>query len=62
MNKQKSIFLGGTIDNGAAEDWQERAIQYIKKNYKGESNLIIYNPRGKNWDPKKFCSTQLKKQ
>ena len=41
-----SIFLAGSIEMGAAENWQvqvEKAMTDI--------NVTIYNPRRDNWDP-----------
>lgn len=48
-----SIFIAGTIDNGASEDWQEECIGYIKSMYE-ETDLVvhIYNPRRIKWDEK----------
>jgi len=41
-----SIFLGGSIEMGTAEDWQTRLVNDLT-NYSG----IILNPRRDNWDP-----------
>lgn len=41
-----SIFLGGSIDMGAAENWQDRLITDLLE-YK---NLVILNPRRDDWD------------
>lgn len=40
-----SIFLAGTIDNGASENWQEKATELLhgKVDY-------IYNPRRPDWN------------
>ena len=41
----KSLFLAGSIENGTAEQWQERVIELlIDKNYN------ILNPRRDDWD------------
>lgn len=42
----KSIFLGGSIEMGTAEDWQTRLITEL-----AEYDGIILNPRRDNWDP-----------
>lgn len=42
---RKSIFLGGTIDNGDSENWQNRAIELLK-----DRDIVIYNPRNEKWD------------
>lgn len=41
---QKSLFLGGTIDNGVAEDWQSTVVKDLA-DYDG----YILNPRRKEW-------------
>ena len=41
-----SIFLGGSIDMGAAENWQER----LTKDLSDYKNLVILNPRRDDWD------------
>jgi hypothetical protein len=41
-----SIFLAGSIDMGAAENWQER----LTKDLVDFGNLVIYNPRRDDWD------------
>ena len=43
---QQIIFLGGTIDNGASEDWQQVVGQYLVDNYE----CVVLNPRRDNWD------------
>jgi len=45
-SKLNYVFLAGTIDNGASEDWQERVCREIG----GYNNLVILNPRKKNWN------------
>lgn len=42
-----SIFLAGSIENGKAEDWQDRLTTTLDR----FQNLVILNPRRKNWDP-----------
>ena len=43
-----SIFLGGTIEQGAAEDWQKSSIEYLSGI--GRSVAVV-NPRRPKWDP-----------
>ena len=58
-NKEVSLFLAGTIDNGAAVDWQKEFVTNIQdftKKYKPAeftyaSYLAIYNPRRPDWNP-----------
>lgn len=46
------IFLAGSIDNGAAEDWQARISQLIIDHYdQSNRNIQIINPRKESWDP-----------
>jgi hypothetical protein len=40
------IFLAGSIEMGAAENWQE----VIKDIFKHKSELVIFNPRRDDWD------------
>ena len=42
-----SVFLAGSIEQGTAENWQERLVRELEL----EPHLIIYNPRRENWDP-----------
>lgn len=41
-----NVFLAGTIDNGASEDWQQVATNYILHN----SDYNVMNPRREDWD------------
>ena len=43
-----TIFLGGSIDIGAAEDWQTRLTKDLS-DYSDE-DLILLNPRRDDWD------------
>lgn len=43
-----TIFLGGSIDMGAAEDWQTRLTNDLS-DYADE-DLILLNPRRDDWD------------
>lgn len=45
IRKDVSFFLAGTIDNGESFDWQH----VICDEYK-DKDVIIYNPRRRNWD------------
>lgn len=44
---RNSVFLAGSIEQGKAENWQERLVDKLKD----ERHLVIYNPRRENWDP-----------
>jgi hypothetical protein len=44
-SKIERIFLAGTIDNGASENWQEKVIEELK-----DFDITIYNPRRLDWD------------
>lgn len=39
------LFLAGSIDMGAAENWQERITQALS-----DEDLVILNPRRDDWD------------
>lgn len=41
-----SVFLAGTIDNGASIDWQQELIELLADN----DNIVLYNPRKASWD------------
>lgn len=43
---QPTLFLAGSIEMGAAEDWQAQAIDAARETFS-----IIYNPRRDDWDP-----------
>ncbi len=40
-----SIFLAGTIEEGASEDWQTEVAQFFKND-----DVIVLNPRRESWD------------
>lgn len=42
---KKKIFLAGSIEMGAAPDWQSRVVEKLKN-----MNVILLNPRRDNWD------------
>ena len=46
------IFLAGSIDNGNAELWQDELLEWLK-DYQTEKNVIVFNPRRKEWNPGK---------
>ena len=41
----QTIFLAGSIEMGAAEDWQSKVVNYFK-----DWQLTFYNPRRESWD------------
>jgi hypothetical protein len=41
----KSVFLAGSIEMGAAEDWQARVIAAV-----ADRDLVLLNPRRAAWD------------
>ena len=43
-----SVFLAGSIEMGAAEDWQQRITEELSNI---DSSVIVYNPRRDDWDP-----------
>ncbi len=54
----KKLFLGGTIENGQAEDWQSKFIIGLSAAASDAEekdgrplNFTIMNPRRENWDP-----------
>ncbi|MDG1949738.1 MAG: nucleoside 2-deoxyribosyltransferase domain-containing protein [bacterium] len=42
-----AIFLAGSIDNGVAPDWQKEVLEALQ-----DQNVMLMNPRRKDWDPK----------
>ncbi len=42
---QVRIFLAGSIEMGAAENWQQKAVDRLQA-----EDVIIFNPRRDNWD------------
>lgn len=44
--KEPTLFIAGSIENGAATDWQ-RVVERELETYDG----ILLNPRRDNWDP-----------
>lgn len=43
-----TVFLAGTIDNGASRDWQQEAYDILNKL---DKPVHVYNPRRDDWDP-----------
>ncbi|HEY8966221.1 MAG TPA: nucleoside 2-deoxyribosyltransferase domain-containing protein [Candidatus Methylacidiphilales bacterium] len=43
----RSLFLGGTIDMGGGERWQERVVQGVFARF---PDALILNPRREEWD------------
>jgi len=41
-----TVFLAGSIEMGAAEDWQT----VVPKHFEDKTNLVFYNPRRDDWD------------
>ena len=46
QGEEISIFLGGSIDMGAAENWQDR----LTKDLSDYKDVVILNPRRDDWD------------
>jgi hypothetical protein len=44
-NEAYTIFMGGVIDNGAAEPWAERVVDAL-----ADYNVLLLNPRRDDWD------------
>jgi len=45
IGDKKSIFLAGSIDNGAATDWQAEAANLLS-----DLDIYVLNPRREEWD------------
>ena len=43
-----SVFLAGTIDNGASEDWQQTVAGKLAGR---DRQYLLYNPRQEDWHP-----------
>jgi nucleoside 2-deoxyribosyltransferase-like protein len=52
VNKEVVVFLAGSIEMGAAKEWQQQAIDMFHAIIPEEqrSNYIILNPRRPDWD------------
>jgi hypothetical protein len=44
--EEHTIFLAGSIEMGAAENWQDKITDLLKD----EENMVILNPRRDDWD------------
>lgn len=44
------LFLGGSIENGKASDWQSALTKVIEVEWTGD-DVVVLNPRRLNWDP-----------
>lgn len=42
---EQSVFLGGSIEMGQAEDWQTRLTEML-----ADTSLLVLNPRRDDWD------------
>lgn len=42
-----SVFLAGSIEMGAAKNWQDQAIEFYEEQ---GLELVVYNPRRDDWD------------
>jgi hypothetical protein len=40
-----TVFLGGSIEMGVADDWQTKLVKELKN-----ESITFYNPRRENWD------------
>lgn len=45
-----SVFLAGSIEMGAAIDWQQKVIDYLEHRTVLSNSVVLYNPRRENWD------------
>lgn len=45
-NSKRSVFLAGSIEMGAAENWQARFETALE-----DLDVLIYNPRRDDWNP-----------
>jgi hypothetical protein len=52
VNEEVVVFLAGSIEMGAAKEWQQEAIDMFHNTIPEEqrSNYIILNPRRPDWD------------
>jgi hypothetical protein len=59
-NDYITLFLGGSIEMGKAEDWQKKLIKSLK-----DEKIIFFNPRRDDWDSsweQKITNPEFKKQ
>jgi hypothetical protein len=52
-NQQVVVFLAGSIEMGAAKEWQQQAIELFNSLVPEEQreNYLMLNPRRPDWDP-----------
>jgi hypothetical protein len=59
-NDYITLFLGGSIEMGKAEDWQKKLIKSLE-----DEKIIFFNPRRDDWDSsweQKITNPEFKKQ
>lgn len=59
-NDYITLFLGGSIEMGKAEDWQKKLIKSLK-----DEKIIFFNPRRDDWDSsweQKITNPEFNKQ
>lgn len=47
---RKTVFLAGSIEMGAARDWQDELIMFLEDALPEDTHVTIFNPRRKDWD------------
>lgn len=60
LNNKVSVFLAGSIEQGKAENWQDRVVRELT-----DWNVILLNPRRDDWDSsweEKIENTQFNNQ
>jgi len=50
LQKSVKIFLAGTIDMGASENWQDYVVKALECGISSGINVDLYNPRRTEWD------------
>lgn len=58
--RHAAVFLAGSIEMGAAEDWQEKATKLLS-----DTDLDIWNPRRDDWDSsweQRYSNQQFREQ
>ena len=45
VGDSRTVFLAGSIEMGAADDWQSRVSRSLR-----EDDLVVLNPRRDEWD------------
>ena len=49
LKTEITLFLGGSIEQGKARNWQAETIEFLKVQPYAD-NLVVYNPRRDDWD------------